>query len=129
MGNEYEHWETFLVDSTPPETEKWYGEPFVYDYFPKGCYEFCELECEDDIECMYSCLYGSCGWAEWITTQTPVYMEAIDNKVGVENIYWRNMVITDPEAAWEICGHIPTDGDYCDPRYYMQWVDNPEAWR
>jgi hypothetical protein len=52
--------ETFLVDSTPPVTNKTYGSPF----FSEGGYD-------------------------WITSATPITLTATDNKVGVANVSWK----------------------------------------
>ncbi len=52
--------ETFLVDSTPPVVTKTYGVPTVVS----GSYK-------------------------WITSSTPIYLNATDNKVGVDKIAWR----------------------------------------
>jgi hypothetical protein len=103
LGNKMSHGETFLVDSTPPVTEKWYGEPYVYDEFENG-------------------------WAYWINSSTPVYLQAEDNKVGVDKIYWRNMLVTDPDAAELICRHMEGEGSYCDPDYYGRYVDLETGW-
>ena len=55
-----EHVEEFLVDSTPPETTKTYGEPKVFN-----------------------------GTHRWINRLTPITLKAEDEKVGVDKIYWR----------------------------------------
>jgi hypothetical protein len=64
--------ETFLVDGKPPETTKDYGEPFV----------------EED------------GY-HWINSSTPVTFFAEDEKIGVDEIVWRNTVITN--ISWDDC--------------------------
>jgi hypothetical protein len=95
LGNSVTDIETFLVDSTPPETIKSYGEPFVY---------------------------GS-GPMEWITSLTPVWLDATDEKVGVDKIYWRNLVISN-ESGWNVC-YDPEM--HCNPQEYNQWVDDPNV--
>lgn len=64
LGNEFYDTETFLVDSTPPETLKTYGLPF----------------------------HGHEDGTHWISTETPVTLSAGDNKAGVDKTYWRNFL-------------------------------------
>jgi len=64
LGNEVEDVETFLVDSTPPETTKVYGDPT----YVEGDYR-------------------------WITSDTPITLTAKDEKVGVSKLYWRNTLL------------------------------------
>lgn len=136
LGNWVEDEETFLVDSTPPETFKNYGEPHMLSWYPKGCFD--ELPGPGVIAPM------GCYWAEWITSQTPVYLNATDNKVGVDKTYWRNFYIDDPELADMFCGNQPLpqlagdqvcDGpcpppqtSFCNPEYYADVVDYDMAW-
>jgi hypothetical protein len=123
LGNWVEDVEEFLVDSTPPVTEKIYGEPFVEDWYPKGCYEQCEDECtfcpttttlplEDgcrvDEGCLEECLEHQCGWAEWINSSTSITLTAEDEKVGVHETYWRNTLVDD-----EFC-EDPEEYCYCE---------------
>ncbi len=95
LGNTATDVETFLVDGNPPVTTKTYGEPYVYGSGPE----------------------------EWITSLTPVWLNSVDEKVGVEEIYWRNMVIS-AEEGWDACYN---PADFCTPDYYSQWVDNFES--
>ncbi|MFH0954836.1 MAG: hypothetical protein V1777_01930 [Candidatus Micrarchaeota archaeon] len=69
LGNETTESEIFLVDSTPPETTKAYGDP----HYP-----------EPIIEEQYP---------HWISTSTPITLTAIDEKVGVNKTYWRNTLV------------------------------------
>ncbi len=118
--------ETFLVDSTPPETTKEYGKPFVEDVFPKGCDGW-----DDGIQCGgEGCNGYGCGWAEWINSSTTISLSANDNKVGVETIYWRNLLIEGTDAAYDICGHLSgyEIQDYCNPQFYYEFVDPETPW-
>jgi|GEM_PF-1279258 len=84
LGNEMvQDVETFRVDSLPPVTEKKYGEPLV------------------DTE-------G--GYPKWITSDTPITLEAEDAKVGTEETYWR---VTLLEGEGEMACWNPYD--YCHP--------------
>ena len=100
LGNWFEETETFLVDSTPPETVKTYGEPAV----PEGINE-------------------GAPYPHWITSDTSVTLTAEDNKVGVDKTYWRNFVIEDP-AGWDVC-YIE---DACHPEVYYNYVDIDAEW-
>jgi len=88
LGNEVIDEEIFLVDSTPPETTKEYGEPFF-----------------------------SFEGAEWITSSTSVTLTAEDEKVGVDATFWRNTIVLD-QYCWvpeEFC--VPcefTENGQCD---------------
>ncbi|HZX20449.1 MAG TPA: hypothetical protein VFF13_05535, partial [archaeon] len=137
LGNSVEDIEQFLVDSNPPETTKMYGEPFF------ACSDWCELECEyeGDGDCVSSCEQNFCGgfdaqggepYPHWITSDTNVSLWSEDAKVGVDKIYWRNMVITDPQG-WGACNYAqPYDhGDivengpqpiFCNPELYSQFI-------
>ena len=103
LGNVIEDTETFLVDSTPPETTKTYGEPNYWS-------------CNEEEPC----------YPLWITPETPIYLDSEDEKVGVDYIKWRNMVITDPNG-WHICEQ---PGQYCMPGEYGYWpfVDLETSW-
>ncbi len=85
LGNRVEDIETFLVDSTPPMTEKTYGEPFI----DNGLYH-------------------------WINTSTPVIFNSTDNKVGVQNITWRNTLLreVDDEECIAACRQFEGEGDW-----------------
>jgi len=129
LRNTVEDVETFLVDSTPPNTTKEYGEP-SFDYYD-WCTELAEEECgyEGPGDCVYNfvqrCLEGSGGqdpaghWMPvWINSSTPVNLTADDEKVGVANISWRNFVITDPRGQ-EVC----RSAQLCNPEFYSDFVD------
>jgi len=122
LGNDVYDEEVFLVDSTPPVTEKTYGQPQKVD-------PFCaEVVCGYDAYCMHE----MCTW--WITSGTEVTLSADDEKVGQDypnTIYWRNLYFPDND---EICqrdmpvGATATSAqnsvylDYCNPDYYTQFV-------
>lgn len=123
LGNEAYDEEVFLVDITPPETTKTYGEPRFPD---EGYGSFCSDE--------------GCGFARWITSLTPVTLSVYDEKVGNETTYWRNLYISDPVEANKVCGHIKDEaplkcGDaqkcrttnYCNPEYYLGVVEDPDV--
>ncbi|MBU4299604.1 hypothetical protein L6303_04295 [archaeon] len=125
--------ETFLVDSTPPETTKTYGEPFVEEWYPKECYLIDELNIANgDFNEVFNEV--SCGWAHWITSNTPVTLDATDEKVGVDKIYWRNMLVTNNEEGEIICQNSEADGaqfdgsNHCNPEYYDQYVNLNTPW-
>jgi hypothetical protein len=131
LGNKMpEDVEIFLVDSTPPVTSKTYGKPYVKDWYPKGCYDNCEDYCYDYCdgepgcmdECMDYCLGKDCGMAEWINSSTSISLSAKDEKVGVDKIYWRNLLVKKGEPEL-ICG-MPKK--YCNPETYMGNVVNPD---
>ena len=91
LGNENEvDIEWFRVDSVPPETTKTYGLPFYTD-----------------------------GTSKWIDTTTSVTLTAEDGgeicAVGVDEIYWRNIVLDNPDD-WHYC--------YVDCE---TWMDKPTA--
>ncbi|MHA1287092.1 MAG: hypothetical protein ACTSPB_06755, partial [Candidatus Thorarchaeota archaeon] len=129
LGNWVDDEELFLVDSTPPETKKTYGDPHKVD---PECLSWCEDECMspknmDGDNCIEECTHATCAW--WITSQTPITLEAWDEKVGVDKIYWRNLWFPEND---EICYHESplVDGvqtekipNYCNPDYYMQFVE------
>lgn len=130
LGNEMPtHVEDFLVDSTPPVTWKSFGEPYY------SCYDWCWEAYGDDGPLvpgvidggsMEACLEEYCSYDEWndeyypqwITSNTPVTLESEDNKVGVDTIYWRNMVIENPEG-WGACESVRA----CHPDFYGEFVD------
>jgi hypothetical protein len=60
LGNEMTDVERFLVDMLPPETEKEYGQPMVWDEIYR-----------------------------WVTSQTPITLTADDAKIGVHELFWR----------------------------------------
>jgi len=69
--------ETFLVDSTPPTTEKTYGTPTKVD-----------------------------GNYRWITSDTPITLTSTDKKVGVDKIQWRVTKLNVPdEDCTETCSN------------------------
>jgi hypothetical protein len=128
--------EEFLVDSTPPETLKEYGEPQKVE---PGCLAWAEDMClsypvglyDSYDECVADLTHSMCTW--WITSETPITLTAEDEKVGVDKIYWRNLWF--PENS-EICdrpgiqvgsgttefceGECPPPVmDFCHPEYYM----------
>ncbi len=117
LGNKVEDREFFRVDSTPPRTKKTYGEPFVFEWYPKGCYDKLVGQCNDDRGCFYE---NKCFPAEFISKETPVTLEAWDNKVGVNATYWRNLLVRDNK----VCGNP----QYCNPEYYSQFVDPSTPW-
>jgi hypothetical protein len=82
LGNKRTDIETFLVDSTPPVTQKTYGDP---TWTEKGY--------------------------RWITSGTPIDLSANDVKVGVDKIYWRvtPLFITD-ESCLETCKYEGSGG-------------------
>ena len=115
LGNIEVDIEKFLVDSTPPESDKWFGEPYVEDWYPKGCYEQymdCVVSCEGDPKCIEERCF-ECGWAEWINSSTPVYMNATDKKVGVDKIWYKNILA---------CGDLPCEDPY---NYCSNDTDHP----
>lgn len=132
LGNTVSDVETFLVDSTPPVTTKEYGEPYKVD---PECMASVLDECEGNEECIYNLSHTYCTW--WITSQSPVTLTAEDEKVGTEEIYWRNLYFPDND---EIC-HLSTaqvacvdGGDGCPPTfchpdyYYSQYIGEWPEW-
>lgn len=134
LGNSVEDVEEFLVDSKAPETEKWYGEPFVYQWYPKYCFEEfvdeCMLECQLSPgapvdACVLECVNrNGCYMAEFINSSTPVNLNASDEKVGVNKTYWRNFWIDDISAGLDICGNP----NFCHPDVYYQYVNLSMPW-
>ncbi len=146
LGNLVEDEETFLVDSTPPTTEKVIGDPFLEGSYPKGCEDDCLID-GDGLGVDHSCFF-ECGWAEWLSTETPITLNASDEKSGVKKTYWRNLLVTDEMAGELICGnallldglgeagaeglsaemitHAPVA---CDPEFYRDYVDNSTPWK
>ena len=107
LGNSVDDEEEFLVDSTPPETEKEYGQPQKVD---PDCYDMCVSQCIEldalpppDPDCLEACIHEMCTW--WITSQTPITLTADDEKVGVDKTYWRNTIVPDA-YCWDqqLCG-------------------------
>ncbi|MBR9676574.1 hypothetical protein GOV04_00340 [Candidatus Woesearchaeota archaeon] len=84
LGNRWDGFgdvEFFLVDSTPPVTTKTYGEPhYPGDINVPGPYP------------------------HWITIQTPITLAAEDEKVGVDQIYWRYIVVDNRWCNSEFSG-------------------------
>jgi len=100
LGNLNVDVELFLVDSEPPETNKTFGEPFVEGWFPKECMVRVEGEPEPQVI--------HCTWAEWINSSTPITFEAEDEKVGVDKIWYKNILYSgdltnNPCAHPELC--------------------------
>ncbi|MBI4019849.1 MAG: hypothetical protein HY367_00840 [Candidatus Aenigmarchaeota archaeon] len=79
VGNTVRDVETFLVDSTPPETTKMYGEPFFEN-------EICEGDGQQYEECMTQ---------EFINSSTPISLWAEDEKVGVDSVSYRVTLVPD----------------------------------
>ncbi len=119
--------EEFLVDSTPPEIDKTYGDPYKID---PECEAWCEsVALPEEVD---DCKHAICTW--WITSNTSITLEAEDEKVGVDKIYWRNLWFPDNH---EICDRPPqiiiTPGlevqqDYCYPGYYLQQSYQTDGW-
>ncbi len=86
LGNTVEETEKFLVDSTPPVTEKEYGTPTEV----KNGYR-------------------------WITSATPITLTATDNKVGVSKISYRVTLLpkADYPDCMESCESVGS-GDFED---------------
>lgn len=98
----------FFVDDTPPESWKWYEGP----------------------------QYPIEGYPKWVTSETQIYLDAEDEKVGVDEIYWRNLWFPDNN---EICYQDPIDcasadpnsencftdttQTVCNPDYYNQFIE------
>jgi len=102
LGNLNVDVEIFLVDSEPPETNKTFGEPFVEGWFPKECMVRVEGEPEPQIK--------PCTWAEWINSSTPITFEAEDGKVGVDKIWYKNILYSG-DPAYNPCEYP----EYCMP--------------
>jgi len=110
LGNWVDDTETFLVDSTPPETVKTYGEPYKAD---PECVSYYEWECDyfgyepyDSYEeCVMSKVHMNC--PQWITGGTSITLSSEDEKVGVEKIVYGDAIVPD-----EAC-YMP--GEYCHP--------------
>ncbi len=108
LGNSVEDVETFNVDLEPPITTKTYGNPYY------SCVEMCEnlvdsQDCqvvlpngEINANCIATCLNDEefaqvCGgvdylghsYPQWITSDTPINLNAWDEKVGVETTHYR----------------------------------------
>ncbi len=90
LGNDVYDEEEFLVDSTPPETTKIYGEPA----YPAG-------------------INAGERYPHYITSQTPITLTATDEKVGVDKTYWRNTLVEDRYCQTEDsdCQNAPSSDD------------------
>lgn len=95
LGNRAEDVETFLVDLEPPETVKTY----VGSQFPEGLV-----------------------YPKWITSNTLVVLNSSDEKSGVNQTFWRNLLIED-EDGWEAC-YNPEK--YCNSEFIDQFVEDEE---
>lgn len=96
LGNAVKDVETFQVDSTPPTTTKTYGEPFY--------------ACNPQIQtCGGVDAYGGV-YPRWINSSTPITLNAIDAKVGVDKTYWRYKVIDDRWCQTPATGCIEYNG-------------------
>ncbi|MCD6464401.1 hypothetical protein J7L02_02660 [Candidatus Woesearchaeota archaeon] len=90
LGNTVTDSETFLVDSTPPNTVKQYGQPLVSDGLGH----------------------------EWITSQTPIWFNASDAKSGVNATYYMITLFEDGESPCSnpyyqcIPMHQPGEGNW-----------------
>ncbi|MFH0928895.1 MAG: hypothetical protein V1818_00900 [Candidatus Aenigmatarchaeota archaeon] len=88
LGNYVEDTEIFKVDSTPPETEKTYGEPSEVD---PTCESECISTCTNsllDNECLEDCLHEHCLW--WISSSTLITLTpGEDEKVGLDETQYR----------------------------------------
>lgn len=83
LGNSVEDEETFLVDSTSPDTNKTFS--------PEGTYYITE---------------GENQLLEWIDTATLITLEAEDEKVGVAETYYRvegPFIEESEELCWDVC--------------------------
>lgn len=83
-GNSATLTETDIVDTDPPVTTKTYGTPFVTD-----------------------------GTYDWITSATPIDLDAIDpqpHPAGVDKLFWRNTVLTQVADA-DCVAACKFDGD------------------
>ncbi len=99
IGNTYTDVELFKVDMLPPQTTKEYGQPEVVEYYPES----------DNVK------------YRWITSNTQINLSAVDNKVGVEGIYWRYEWVSN-----ETCEAYPVEGY---PRDFMPTsTDNVSLW-
>ncbi|NOQ37776.1 hypothetical protein GQ472_02700, partial [archaeon] len=116
LGNAMEEdVEVFLVDSTPPETTKTYGDPSVWAWYPKYC---------DDVSYTVDEPNDICSIAHWINSSTLITLTAYDEKIGqIEpvSIFWRNMIVSDDN----ICGHPEI---YCHPEYYNGYIEYDTGW-
>ncbi len=138
LGNENDKdIEDFLVDSTPPETNKTYGDPLKID---PDCEAEWESWCDDSWEmfgsyddCVESKTHQYC--TMWINSLTPITLASSDAKVGVDKVYWRtlqfpdNDEICDRRALWEDGDlKLLDDGfDGCNPEYYDAYINEEAA--
>lgn len=88
LGNYSEDIEKFLVDSTPPETVKTYGDP----HYPAN-------------------INDPAPYPHYITTSTPITLTAADAKVGVDKTYWRSEVVEDRWCQTEASGCQNYEGE------------------
>jgi hypothetical protein len=124
--------ETFLVDSTPPETKKTYGTPHKID---PNCYDIAQRVCTDsnDPECVEKYTHQYCTW--WITTSTDITLDATDAKIGVEKIYYRNQYfpnnpeVCDVSSVYQPVGGVgaATVAPPCNPASYSQLSDYDDS--
>ncbi|MFH1257227.1 MAG: hypothetical protein V1494_08130 [Candidatus Diapherotrites archaeon] len=104
LGNEMNtDTEYFKVDSTPPVTTKTYGEPA----YPENINE-------------------PGPYPHWITSDTPITLEATDNKVGVDKTFWRYAVVDNQWCETEASGCSTYDGELPDFTEYTGTVTLPE---
>ncbi len=123
-------YEVFYVDSTPPETIKWYGEPYKIEPNPY-CVEMCEDLCIDIINgCDLEECIEDCPMIEWISTDTPIYLDWDDEKVGTENVWYKNIVFEEIDMdSLGVSGHElgvkngPEGWEYC-WEICDQWIPN-----
>jgi len=114
LGNKMENVQKYLVDYTPPDTWKTYGEPTKHD--------------EED------------GY-RWITSDTPITLNATDEKIGVEEIKYRYCLSdcygSDADCSCEdknwttvedntTTFTIPEDSEHCIEYYSVDEFGNEE---
>ncbi len=137
LGNEVVDEELFRVDITPPETRIDFGSPFMRDYYPKGCDDDYDHPVQplalttpdcgnlDPDSASPDCYkIPDCSLASFINSSTPVSLSAFDEKAGVNETLWRNLVITD-EAGWKACANPDY---YCNPGFYSNYVNESIDW-
>jgi len=125
LGNYVEETEEFLVDSTPPETTKIIGEPFVEDWYPKDCID------GDFV----STIPPECNEAEWINSSTPIEFSVYDEKVDVDKTWYYNEVLYEEdqmacENPEEYCNLLFLNGERggfpCCPDYDYYCDEYPD---